>query len=138
MSALQRSRSAAAEKNPKSGEMSSPNPTFCASAQLTPDVIVAPGSRNALASPTPMMDPMSVCELDAGRAKYHVLRFQRIAEINNEKTIANPAPDPMLTTNSTGIKATIAKATNPDELKTPMRLQIPDHTTAGVGFNVLV
>ena len=118
--------------------MSKPNPTFSASAQSTPDVIVAFGSKNALASPTPMMAPTSVCELDAGRAKYHVLTFQMIAEINNEKTIANPAPDPMLTTSSAGSKATIANATNPDELKTPMRLQIPDHTTAGVGFNVLV
>ena len=39
-----------------------------------------------------MIEPMSVCELDEGRPKYHVPRFQMIAATSSAKTIANPAP----------------------------------------------
>jgi len=61
----------------------------------------------ALAMPTPRIDPMSVWELEAGSPKYHVPRFQTIAEISRAKTMANPDPDPTLRTNSTGNKATM-------------------------------
>ena len=45
-----------------------------------------------LASPTPMIDPTMVCELDAGKPNHQVPRFHRIAAISSAKTIANPAP----------------------------------------------
>ena len=41
--------------------------------------------------PTPMIDPIRVCELEAGRPKYQVPTFQMIAAINSANTIAKPA-----------------------------------------------
>ncbi len=53
-----------------------------------------------------------------------------IAETSSEKTIANPAPEPTLSTSSTGSSARIPKATVPAESKTPVRFHRPDQTTA--------
>ena len=77
-----------------------------------------------------MIEPISVCELDAGNPKYHVPRFQMIAEISSANTIANPAPDPTLTTSSTGSSAMMPNATAPVEVSTPRKFNRPDHTTA--------
>ena len=44
-----------------------------------------------LAIPTPMIEPIRVCELEAGRPKYQVPRFQKTAATNSENTIAKPA-----------------------------------------------
>ena len=41
--------------------------------------------------PTPIIEPIKVCELDAGKPKYQVPTFQMIAAINNANTIAKPA-----------------------------------------------
>jgi len=41
-----------------------------------------------LATPTPTIEPISVCELEAGRPSHHVPRFQMIAEISSANTIA--------------------------------------------------
>jgi len=84
------------------------------------------------------MEPMSVCELDAGSPRYHVPRFQMMADSSSEKTIANPAPEPTLMTSSTGSSATMLKATAPEEVSTPIRFHIPDHTTAQVGLSEFV
>jgi hypothetical protein len=88
------------------------------------------------AKPTPMIEPMSVCELDAGKPSHHVPRFQMMAEIRSEKTIASPAAEPTLSTSSTGRRATMPKATAPEDVSTPTRFQIPDQITAGVGLRV--
>ena len=80
--------------------------------------------------PTPMIEPMSVCELDDGRPKYHVPRFQMIAAARSAKTIANPAPAPTWRISSTGRREMIPNATAPDESKTPMKFQTPDQRTA--------
>ena len=77
-----------------------------------------------------MIEPISVCELDAGRPSYQVPRFQMIAEARIANTIAAPAPDPTWMTSSTGSSATIPKATAPFESSTPVRFMRPDHTTA--------
>ncbi|MNC31048.1 hypothetical protein D3C75_793560 [compost metagenome] len=45
---------------------------------------------NAFVKPIPMMAPISVWELDAGRPKYQVPRFQMIAASNIENTMARP------------------------------------------------
>ena len=45
----------------------------------------------AFVRPTPMIEPISVCELEAGNPTYQVPKFQTIAEISSAKTIANPA-----------------------------------------------
>ena len=77
-----------------------------------------------------MIEPMSVCELEAGRPRYHVPRFQMMAETSSAKTIANPAAEPTWSTSSTGSNATMLNATSPLEVSTPMRFQMPDHITA--------
>ena len=42
--------------------------------------------------PTPMIEPTMVCELEAGKPKYHVPRFQIIAAMSRANTIAKPDP----------------------------------------------
>jgi hypothetical protein len=43
---------------------------------------------SALATPTPTIEPIMVCELDAGIPNHQVPRFQMIAAMSNAKTIA--------------------------------------------------
>src|SRR5215467_5673281 len=129
--------SSAAAQNPTTGDSSSAWPISVAFDQSTPDVPSCPRI-SALAMPTPMMEPISVCELDAGRPRYQVQMFQMIAEISSANTMAKPAPEPTLTTSSTGSKARIPNATSPLEIITPNRFQHPDQTTAIVGFKLWV
>ena len=81
-------------------------------------------------TPTPITEPISVCELDAGRPNDQVPRFQIIAAINSAKTIAKPALDPTCRISSTGNSEMMPKATAPEDHSTPSRLKVPDHTTA--------
>jgi hypothetical protein len=76
------------------------------------------------------MEPIRVCELEAGKPKYHVPTFQMMAETSSAKTIAKPALEPTFKTNSTGNSETTEKATRPVEVSTPIRFQSPDQTTA--------
>ena len=85
-----------------------------------------------------MIDPISVWELEAGRPKYQVPTFQRMAETSREKTMANPAADPTWMTNSTGSRFTMLKATAPVEVSTPRKLKNPDQITAGTAGRVWV
>ena len=52
-----------------------------------------------------MIDPISVCELEAGSPKYQVPRFQMIAPMSSANTIAKPALDPTWRMSSTGSSA---------------------------------
>ncbi len=52
-----------------------------------------------------MMEPTSVCELDAGRPNHHVPRFHRMAATSSAKTMENPEPELTLRTSSTGSSA---------------------------------
>src|ERR1700731_346072 len=119
----------AARQKPKSGDNSSALPIVVAWVQSTPEVPLRPCS-SALAMPTPMTEPIRVCELEAGRPKDQVPRFQMIAAINSANTMAKPALDPTCRINSTGSSETMPKATAPDDHSTPKRLNIPDQTTA--------
>ena len=130
--AFESSISSAAGMNPTMGEMSSTLKT------LWP----VPSRRRRssscalmswLARPTPMMEPTMVCELDAGRPKYHVPRFQRMAAMRRANTMANPAPELTWRMSSTGSRVMTLKATAPEEARTPQRLQMPDQTTAMLG-----
>src|ERR1700742_1263574 len=96
--------------------------------QSTPEVPSRP-RRSALVIPTPMIEPISVCELDAGKPKYQVPTFQMMAEISSAKTMAKPAPLPTCRINSTGNSETMPKATAPVDSSTPKRLNMPDQTT---------
>ena len=69
---------------------------------------------------------------------YQVPAFQMMAAISRAKIIAYSAAEPVLSTMSTGSSATTPYATAPEEVSTPMRFQIPDHTTAIHGLSVWV
>ena len=120
----------AAPTNPTIGETTNAATVSCTFAQFTPSPKVWLPAITELAKPTPTIEPISVCELDAGKPKYQVPRFQIMAEISSENTIAKPAPVPTLITSSTGSSATIPNATVPADVRTPTRFQRPDHTTA--------
>ena len=77
-----------------------------------------------------MIEPISVCELDAGRPNYQVPRFQMIAAISSANTMAKPALLPTCRISSTGSSEMMPKATAPEEASTPRRLKKPDQTTA--------
>ena len=77
-----------------------------------------------------MIEPISVCELEAGRPRYQVPRFQMIAAISSANTIAKPALEPTCRISSTGSSETMPKATAPEDSSTPRKLKKPDQTTA--------
>src|SRR3984957_20612557 len=126
---LSANSSSAASAKPNSGDSNSALPILAACDQSTPEVPSRPRN-SALVMPTPMIDPISVCELEAGSPKYQVPTFQMMAAINSANTMANPAPEPTCRINSTGSSDTMPKATAPDESSTPNRLNMPDQTTA--------
>ncbi len=57
---------------------------------------------NWLATPTPMIEPISVCDDDDGRPTAQVARFQTIAAIRMANTIAKPAATSDCRISSTG------------------------------------
>jgi len=77
-----------------------------------------------------MIDPIKVCELDAGSPIYQVPRFLMIAAISSANTIAKPAELPTCRISSTGNSEMMPNATAPLDSKTPRKLKHPDHTTA--------
>src|ERR1700693_6201860 len=85
---------------------------------------------NWLARPTPITEPIRVCELEAGRPNHQVPRFQIMAATSRAKTMAKPDLLPTCRISSTGSRETMAKATSPLEASTPRKFQNPDHTTA--------
>ena len=97
--------------------------------QSTPEVPSRPRN-SALVMPTPMIDPIRVCELDAGSPRYQVPTFQMMAAIKSANTMAKPALEPTCRINSTGSSDTMPKATAPLDSSTPIRLNMPDQTTA--------
>src|SRR5271169_370346 len=121
-----------ARTNPNTGERSSDFPIVAACAQSTPLVPVRP-CISWFAMPTPMTDPISVCELEAGSPSAQVPKFQRIAATSSANTIANPALLPTCKINSTGSSEMIVNATTPDDVTTPAKFQNPLHTTAMCG-----
>jgi hypothetical protein len=80
--------------------------------------------------PTPIIDPIKVCELEAGKPRYQVPRFQMIAAIRSANTIANPAELPTCRISSTGSSEIMPNATAPLDSRTPRKLKKPDQTTA--------
>ncbi len=122
---------------PTSGENSSDLPTDIAWLQSTPDVPFVPCNIWFM-RPTPITEPISVCELDDGRPSAQVPRFQMIAAMRSAKTIAKPCelPTPMIS--STGSNCRMPNATAPLEINTPMKFHAPDQTTAKFGVNECV
>ena len=77
-----------------------------------------------------MIEPIRVWELEEGRPRYQVPRFQMMAAISSAKTMANPASLPTWRMSSTGSSEMMAKATAPLDTSTPRKLNMPDQTTA--------
>jgi len=100
--------------------------------QSTPDVPSMPRI-SALATPTPMMEPISVCDEEAGNPSHHVPKFQMMAAMSSANTMAKPAPLPTCKISSTGSSEMMPNATAPDDSNTPRKLQKPDQTTAMLG-----
>ena len=105
--------------------------------QFTPSPNTWPGVSEC-AIPTPMIDPMSVCELEDGSPKYHVPTFQAIAPTSSANTIASPTPGPPATRSSTGSSFMMPIATLIPPAKTPMKLKTPESTTATFGLSEFV
>src|ERR1700722_12343548 len=126
-----------AQTNPTIGDNSNDFPIFVACAQSTPLVPVF-ADISWFAMPTPIIEPIKVCELEAGNPSHHVPRFQMMAATSSAKTIAKPALLPTCKINSTGNKEMIPKATSPLDAMTPRKFQKPDHTTAICGSKVWV
>src|SRR5579862_4136118 len=118
---------------PINGEKSRVWPILVAWAQSTPLVPEALAAISWFMRPTPMMEPIRVCELDDGSPKYQVPKFHKMAAINNANTIANPAPLLTCRINSTGSRETMPNATAPVDSSTPKKLNVPDQMTARLG-----
>jgi len=80
-----------------------------------------------------MIEPIRVCDEEAGRPSHQVPRFQRIAAISRANTIAKPAEEPTCNISSTGSSEITPKATAPEETSTPRKLKKPDQITAKLG-----
>src|SRR6185436_14446250 len=130
-----RSRRPPAQQNPMIGEMSKDRPTSSAFTQFTPSPNMLLGVIAALARPTPRIEPIRVWELEAGKPRYQVPRFQIMEDSRRANTMAKPAPLPTLSTSSTGSSATTPKATAPDDDNTPIRFHMPDQTTATLALS---
>src|SRR5260370_37787444 len=120
------------------GEMRRERPTARGLPQLTAWPNVRPDAIKELARPTPRIEPIKVWELEAGKPRNQVPRFQIMDDTRSANTMAKPAPVPTLSTSSTGSSATTAKATAPDDDNTPIRFQMPDQTTATLALSAFV
>src|SRR5579859_3334504 len=130
---LATSSKSAARLKPMSGENKSDSPILAAWAQSTPLVPLALAAMSWFMRPTPMIEPIKVCELEEGSPKYQVPRFHKMAAIKSANTMAKPAPLPTCRMSSTGRSDTIPKATAPLETRTPKKLKAPDQMTAKFG-----
>src|ERR1700722_2285218 len=133
ITAFSTTSSTADSTNPTTGLNSSARNTPIACDQSTPEVADPDGAISWFANPTPMIEPIIVCEELAGSPNHHVPRFQTIAAISSAKIIANPAPPPTCRISSTGSRLSTLKATAPDDAITPKKLNTPDHMTATCG-----
>ena len=77
-----------------------------------------------------MIEPISVCELEAGSPRYQVPRFQAIAPMRSAKTIANPALEPDLQDQFDRQQRDDAVGDGAARGHDPRKLKTPDQTTA--------
>jgi hypothetical protein len=80
-----------------------------------------------------MIEPISVCDDEAGSPSHQVPRFQTMAAISSANTIAKPALEPTCRISSTGSNAMMPNATAPLDASTPRKLNSPDQITATFG-----
>ena len=130
------SNSSPAKTKPMIGETSSDRPISLALPHSTPEAPLR--FINWLATPTPMIEPISVCDDDDGSPNAQVPRFQMIAANKMAKTMAKPAATSGCRISSTGSSPMMLKATAPDAVSTPRKFHSPDHSTACIGVNACV
>ena len=80
--------------------------------------------------PTPMIEPIRVCELEAGRPRYQVPRFQMMAAISSANTMAKPALRADLQDQFDRQQRDDAEGDRARGESTPRKLKKPDHITA--------
>jgi hypothetical protein len=129
-----RASTAAAPMKPIIGEVTRANTVSSTLPQFTP----SPKPWPAISEFIRPIEPIKVCELDAGRPRYQVPTFQMMADSSSAMTMANAASLRTSRMSSIGRSATMAKATAPDDTTTPKKFQSPDHTTAWPGMSALV
>lgn len=69
--------------NPTTGDTSS---DFPASSTLVQGIVTHDGSSQYITRDTQRIEPMSVCELDAGIPRYQVQKFHIIADTRSDST----------------------------------------------------
>ena len=63
--------------------------------------------------PTPMIEPIRVCELEAGSPRYQVSKIPQDGAVSSANTMARPALEPTCRMSSTGNSKMMPKATAP-------------------------
>ena len=121
------------QPKPTTGETRRALKTLVTWSQSTPAVPELP-CMSWLAMPTPMMEPIRVWELEAGRPSHQVPRFQMMAAMSRAKTMAKPAPLPTWRMSSTGSSEMMVKATAPERVSTPMRFHDAGPDDGDVGL----
>src|SRR3712207_2196691 len=90
-----------------------------------------PGAGPSAATAAPATPPISACDEDEGRPKYHVARFHAIAPTSPAKTI-----DGVMSSASTMPDATVAATSS--EMKAPTKFRIAAMLTAVRGASARV
>ena len=120
-----------AAAKPNRGDKSRACPISIALSQLIEEIPLFEASGNkACPTPIPIMEPISVCELDAGIPKYHVPTFQRIAESNNANAMAMEWYTSASMRSSVGNSPIILIVTPTPPVRRPRKFMKPDQTTA--------
>ena len=87
-------------------------------------------SMKFITSETPSIEPMRVCELDAGSPIYHVPKFQMIAAIKSDRTTQIPKDIEEFAIFSSGRSFIIPMATPVPPMATQRKLKNAARTTA--------
>lgn len=88
------------------------------------------GSDIYITSDTPRIEPMRVCELDAGIPRYHVPKFQMMAAMRSASTAQMPNAIPECAILSSGRSFMMPIATHVPPITTPIKLKNAARSTA--------
>src|SRR5262245_20285991 len=87
-------RSNGAAQKPMIGETRSEAPTSSALLQLTPSPTLVPLVSREFANPTPRIEPIRVCELEAGSPKYRSQDSKSSRRVEARRPLRSPLPFP--------------------------------------------
>src|ERR1700744_3036751 len=126
-----------ASTKPSIGETNSDPSTLQTCCHSTPSFMPRP-CVSAVSTAMPISAPISACELELGMPNHQVPTFQNSAPMNTAASIPTATPPPGGESTSGGMSSTSAYATAMPPAITPRKFQMPDHTTAKIGFKELV